>query len=321
MEEIALDELAKNIGLECESSLKIANLATLKEARKRSLSFFHDTKYLEDLKSTQAAAVILQERFVEHLPQGVIALVTDEPYKKMALATKYFAYTPSSATYNPTLGEGSSISDKSYCGKGVKIGKKSTIMPGVFLGDGVTIGDNTIIYPNVTIYHGCQIGSNVTIHSGTVIGSDGFGFVSKDQSNTKFYQIGKVLVEDGVEIGANCTIDRATLGSTIIKSNAKLDNLIQVGHNCIIGEFSVIVSQVGLSGSTTLGKGVVMGGQCGTAGHLKIGNGAMLAARTGVTKSLEGNKIYGGFPAVEIKLWRKMQAALMRLVKSNKRTS
>ncbi len=316
--QIVLNELAQLIGLKSESTVTIESLATLKDAGANSLSFFHDSKYLEDLKTTSAAAVLLEKKHVEYLPAGVVALVTTEPYKKMALATAQFAYKPSSKTETPTVGSGSSVAQSVQCAKGVVIGENVTIMPGVFLGENVTVGDNTIIYPNATIYHNCKIGSGVTIHSGTVIGSDGFGFVSKDQSNTKFYQIGNVVIEDGVEIGANCTIDRATLGSTIIKSNAKLDNLIQIGHNCIIGDYSIIVSQVGLSGSTTIGQGVVIGGQCGTAGHLSIGDGAMLAARTGVTKSLEGGKIYGGFPAVEIKIWRKMQAALMRLVKSGR---
>jgi len=310
-----LKEIARFLEIECNSNLEINNLSTLKEATPNSLSFFHDAKYLNDLKSTKAGAVILQEQYTKELPKGVIALITEQPYKKMALATSLFAYKPSVKTYPPTLLENAQIASSVNCGSNVTIGKNSTIMAGVFLGDNVTIGDNTVIYPNVTIYNDCHIGDNCIIHSGTVIGSDGFGFVSKDSSNTKFYQIGNVIIEDNVEIGANCTIDRATLGSTIIKSNAKLDNLIQIGHNCEIGEYSIIVSQVGLSGSTIVGQGVVIGGQCGTAGHLKIGDRAMLAARTGVTKSLEGGKIYGGFPAVEIKLWRKMQAALMRLVK------
>jgi len=310
-----LKEIANFLEIECDSDLTINNLSTLKEATPNSLSFFHDKKYLNDLKNTKAGAVILQEEYAKELPKGVIALITDEPYKKMAHATSLFAYKPSAKTYSPTLLEGATISDGVYCGKNVTIGENSTIMAGVFVGDNVTIGKNTIIYPNVTIYHNCKIGDNCIIHSGTVIGSDGFGFVSQDKSNAKFYQVGNVVIEDSVEIGANCTIDRAALGSTIIKKNAKLDNLIQIGHNCVIGEGSIIVSQVGLSGSTIVGKGVIIGGQCGTAGHLKIGDGAILAARTGVTKSLEGNKIYGGFPAVEIKLWRKIQAALMRLVK------
>ena len=311
----SLKEIAKFLDLKVSKDINISNLSTLKEANKDSLSFFHDPKYLNDLKNTKAAAVILQEEYLKYLPKDTIALITNEPYKKMALATSLFAYTPSVETYEPKLEENAKVANSVNCGKNVKIGKNSKVMAGCFLGDNVEIGENSVIYPNVTIYHNCKIGSNCIIHSGTVIGSDGFGFVSKDSSNIKFYQIGNVVIEDSVEIGANCTIDRATLGSTIIKSNAKLDNLIQVGHNCQIGEYSIIVSQVGLSGSTILGKGVVMGGQCGTAGHLKIGDRAMLAARSGVTKDLEGGKVYGGFPAVEIKLWRKIQAALMRLAK------
>jgi len=311
----SLKDIAKFLELECINDLEINNLSTLKDATPNSLSFFHDAKYLNDLQTTKAGAVILQEQYAKHLPDGAIALITNEPYKKMALATSLFAYKPSVKTYPPTLLENAQVASSVNCGKNVTIGKNSTIMAGVFLGDNVTIGENTVIYPNVTIYNDCHIGDNCIIHSGTVIGSDGFGFVSKDSSNTKFYQIGNVIIENNVEIGANCTIDRATLGSTIIKSNAKLDNLIQIGHNCEIGEYSIVVSQVGLSGSTIVGQGVVIGGQCGTAGHLKIGDRAMLAARTGVTKSLEGGKVYGGFPAVEIKTWRKMQAALMRLVK------
>ena len=311
----SLKEIANFLNIKVDKDTTISNLSTLKEANEESLSFFHDKKYLNDLKNTKATAVILQEEFVKYLPKDTIALITNEPYKKMALATSLFAYTPSIETFKPHLEENAQIANSVNCGKNVKIGKNSKVMAGCFLGDNVEIGENCIIYPNVTIYHNCKIGNNTIIHSGTVVGSDGFGFVSKDSSNTKFYQIGNVIIENNVEIGANCTIDRATLGSTVIKSNAKLDNLIQVGHNCQIGEYSIIVSQVGLSGSTILGQGVVMGGQCGTAGHLKIGDRAMLAARTGVTKDLEGGKIYGGFPAVEIKLWRKIQAALMRLAK------
>ena len=311
-----LSKIANYIELEFSGKdIEIANLATLKDANSNSLSFFHDAKYLEQLKNTDAGAVILEEKFLENLPKGVVALVTNEPYKKMALATSLFAYKPSVKSYEPKLDDNVEICDSVRCASGVKIGKNTTIMAGCYLGENVEIGEGTVIYPNVTIYHNCKIGSNCVIHSGTVIGSDGFGFVSKDNSNTKFYQIGNVIIEDFVEIGANTTIDRATLGSTIIKSYAKLDNLIQVGHNCEIGEYSIIVSQVGLSGSTILGKGVVMGGQSATAGHLKIGDRAMIAARGGVTKSLEGGKIYGGFPAVDFKLWKKTQAIISKLSK------
>jgi len=306
-----LKEIAKHIGIECNSDIEIENLATLKEANKNSVSFFHDRKYLDDLPNTKASAVILKDEFASYLPKGVIALISQNPYEAMAKATSLFAYKPSVETYEPILADGAKVATSVNCGKNVKIGKNSIVMAGVFLGDNVEIGEGCIIYPNVTIYHNCKLGSNVTIHSGTVIGSDGFGFAEK----IKFYQIGNVEIEDNVEIGSNCTIDRAALGSTLIKQGVKMDNLIQVGHNCVIGDYSVIVSQVGLSGSTTLGKGVVMGGQSATAGHLSIGDKAMLAARSGVTKSLEGGRIYGGFPAVDIKLWKKTQAVIMRLVR------
>jgi len=311
----SLKEIATTINLQCSNDIKIDNLLSLKDAQANSLSFFHDSKYLKDLKETKAGAVILEDKYVNYLPKGAIALITDNPYKKMAQASKLFAYKPSAKTYTPKAPNSCDIASSVNFGKNVKLGKNIVIMPGCYIGDNVEIGNNSIIYPNVTIYYNTKIGSNVTIHSGTVIGSDGFGFVSKDSSNAKFYQIGNVVIEDNVEIGSNCSIDRATLGTTLIKANAKLDNLIQIGHNCEIGEYSIIVSQVGLSGSTKLGMGVVMGGQSATAGHLSIGDRAMLAARSGVTKSLEGGKVYGGFPAVDIKMWRKMQAALSRLVK------
>jgi len=312
---IRLKEIAASIDVECSKDLEIENLLSLKDATPASLSFFHDSKYLSQLKETKAGAVILQEKYAKYLPKESIAIITDNPYRKMAEATKHFAYKPSAKSYEASYDNSCDIAQNVVFGKDVKIGNYCTIMPNCYIGDRVEIGANSIIYPNVSIYYNSKIGSNVTIHSGTVIGSDGFGFVSKDNSNAKFYQIGNVVIEDNVEIGSNCSIDRATLGSTVIKANAKLDNLIQVGHNCEIGEYSIIVSQVGLSGSTKLGMGVVMGGQSATAGHLSIGDRAMLAARSGVTKSLEGGKVYGGFPAVDIKLWRKMQASIMRLVK------
>ncbi len=297
-----------------EKDIEIKNLSTLSEATASSLSFFHNEKYKKELKNTKAAAIFIQDKFKDLVPSSSIAIIVDEPYKMIAKVTELFKYKPSIDTFEPILEENVKVAKSANFGKNVKIGKNSIIMAGVYLGDNVEIGENCIIYPNVTIYYNCKIASNVTIHSGTVIGSDGFGFAN----DVKFYQIGNVVIGDNVEIGSNCSIDRAALGSTKIESNVKMDNLIQIGHNCEIGEGSIIVSQVGLSGSTILGKAVIMGGQSATAGHLKIGDKAILAARSGVTKSLLGGKIYGGFPAVDIKLWRKMQVVLMRLVKKNK---
>jgi UDP-3-O-[3-hydroxymyristoyl] glucosamine N-acyltransferase len=175
-----------------------------------------------------------------------------------------------------------------YLGENVTVGNNSKIFPNVYLGDQVTVGDNTIIHPGVKIYHGCKIGSNVIIHAGTVIGSDGFGFAPQaDGSLQKVPQIGNVVVEDNVEIGANATIDRATMGSTIIKSGAKLDNLIQIAHNVEVGHSTVIAAQAGISGSTKIGNGVMIGGQAGLAGHLHVGDGAKINAQAGLGKSLK----------------------------------
>ncbi|MEF3191553.1 MAG: UDP-3-O-(3-hydroxymyristoyl)glucosamine N-acyltransferase, partial [Campylobacterales bacterium] len=169
---------------------------------------------------------------------------------------------------------------------------------------------------NVVVYRDCVIGNRCIIHAGTVIGSDGYGFAhTRSGEHVKIYQNGNVVVEDDVEIGANCTVDRAVFGSTIIRRGTKIDNLVQIGHNCDIGEYVLMAAQVGISGSTTLGRNVVMGGQSATAGHLTIGPFATIAARGGVTKSLSGHKTYAGFPIMEHRLWLSLQALLARMVK------
>jgi UDP-3-O-[3-hydroxymyristoyl] glucosamine N-acyltransferase len=190
-------------------------------------------------------------------------------------------------------------------------------MSGVYIGTDVVIGDNVLLYPNVTIYRDCKLGNNVMIHSGSVVGSDGFGYAhTKAGEHVKLYQNGNVIIEDDVEIGANTTIDCAVFGSTLIMHGAKIDNLIQIGHNCVVGEYSIMVSQSGLAGSTTLGRNVVMGGQSATAGHLSIAPFTTLAARSGVTKSITKGGVYGGFPLMEHKLWLKLQAKLAKILQS-----
>ena len=185
-------------------------------------------------------------------------------------------------------GENIFIGAFAYLGENVVIGNHVKIFPNVFLGNNVVIGDNTILHPGVTIYHDCKIGMNVTIHAGTVIGSDGFGFAPQaDGTYKKVPQIGNVIIEDYVEIGANAAIDRATIGSTIIKSGAKLDNLIQVAHNVEIGNNTVIAAQAGISGSTKMGKNVMIGGQAGIVGHLQIADGVKINAQSGVSKSIK----------------------------------
>ena len=261
----------------------------------------------------------MEERFAGELPEGVIPLITDEPYLKLALATAIFAHPISTASEPPKLLGECDIDPSVRFGKNVIIGKGTVIMAGSYIGDDCIMGEGCLIHPNVTIYHGCRLGNGCIVHSGTVIGSDGYGFAhTREGRHIKIHQLGGVKIGDEVEIGANTTIDRGALGDTVIASGTKIDNLVQIGHNCEIGENSLIVAQTGISGSTRLGRNVVMGGQSATAGHLEIGDFATLAARSGVTKSLEGGRTYAGFPVIDIRLWRRQQAALMRLAKGKK---
>src|SRR5258705_8445179 len=207
-----------------------------------------------------------------------------------------------------------------YLGENVKVGNNSKIFPQVFLGDGVQVGNNSIIHPGVKIYKDCVIGNNVTIHAGVVIGSDGFGFAPQaDGSFKKVPQIGNVVIEDDVEIGANTTIDRATIGSTLIKSGVKLDNLIQIANNVEIGNSTVIAAQTGVSGSTRIGSGVMIGGQVGIVGHIQIGDGAKINAQSGVSKSLDPGKAVTGSPAYDYTAALRSQAINRKLPELEKR--
>jgi UDP-3-O-[3-hydroxymyristoyl] glucosamine N-acyltransferase len=313
-----LSHLAKALNIDFQGNdIDIKGIHTLTEASPEQLSFFNDKKYVSQLASTKAGAVLIDKEHASLLPTTTIALVTDEAYLKLAIASKFFAHKIESGTASPVLGEGCDIDESVRFGKNVTLGDNVTILAGCYLGDNVTVGSGTLLHPNVTLYHGTQMGQRCIIHSGTVIGCDGYGFAhTKQGEHVKIYQNGNVIVEDDVEIGANCAVDRAVFGTTYVRRGSKLDNLIQIGHNCDIGEHTLCAAQVGLAGSTTLGRNVVMGGQSASAGHLEIGAFSTIAGKGGVTKSLEGGKTYAGFPAIEIRLWKKMQAVLMRLVKS-----
>jgi len=300
-----------------EEDYNIIGINTLKEAKEGEISFLSDSKYENDLGSTTASCVILPASKSHLLPKNVVALCSDEPYLLVARLSKVFSKPISSSSIAPVIGEGSLIYPTAHIENGARIGSNCTIMSGVYIGTDAVIGDNVLLYPNVCIYRDCVLGNNVMIHSGSVVGSDGFGYAhTKTGEHVKLYQNGNVIIEHDVEIGANTTIDCAVFGSTLIKHGAKIDNLIQIGHNCIVGEHSIIVSQSGLAGSTTLGRNVVMGGQSATAGHLTIAPFTTLAARSGVTKSITKGGVYGGFPLMEHKIWLKLQAKLARILQS-----
>ncbi|MDX4026015.1 UDP-3-O-(3-hydroxymyristoyl)glucosamine N-acyltransferase [Aliarcobacter skirrowii] len=315
---MTLKEIANYLQLDCDTDIEITALNSLEDANINELSFLENPKYVEKLKSTKAGAVFVNKELLNEVPKGVVALVCDEPYLNLAKASKLFAPKLfETEGKEPIIGKDTIIMPNVFLGKNSSIGENCTVMAGSFIGDNVQIGNNTIIYPNVTVYRDCKIGSDCIIHSGTVIGSDGFGFANtKDGKYIKIYQNGNVIIGSDVEIGANCTIDRAVFKSTIIEDGVRIDNLVHIAHNCKIGKGSVLVTQVGIAGSTTLQPYVVMGAQSGAAGHLEIAAFSTIAARGGVTKTIkEPKKTWAGFPLIEHRNWLKLQGKISNLLK------
>lgn len=314
-----LSEIAKIVGADFSGEEKeIDSLNTLKEANENELSFVANPKYVKDIPTSKAGAILVTEVTKEYVPTHSVALVVEDTYWQMATLSKYFAPPlEDSDAPKALVGEGSSVAPTATVANGAKIGKNTTIMAGVYVGSNAKIGDNTILYPNVVIYRDCEVGNNCIIHAGTVVGSDGFGFASnRFGEHKKIYHIGNVVIEDDVEIGSNTSIDRAVFGATLIKKGARLDNLIQVAHNCVFGKGSVAAAQSGFAGSTTIGQNNVFGAQSGTAGHLEIAPFNTFAARSGVTKSIkESGKTFAGFPLMQHKAWLKIQGKLARLIK------
>ena len=308
----------------------VSAFGKIEEAQEGQLTFFANPKYEDYLYSTKASVIIINEAY--DLKQKVNATLIKVPDAYTAFATLLGKYQeimqqqltgiqePSYISRTAKYGQQVFIGAFAFLGENVTVGNNTKIFPNVYLGDQVTVGDNTIIHPGVKIYHGCKIGSNVIIHAGTVIGSDGFGFAPEaDGSLQKVPQIGNVVVEDNVEIGANATIDRATMGSTIIKSGAKLDNLIQIAHNVEVGHSTVIAAQAGISGSTKIGNGVMIGGQAGLAGHLHVGDGAKINAQAGLGKSLKPGAAVTSSPAYDYGQAIRSQAVARTLPEMEKR--
>lgn len=286
----------------------VTQLSKIEEGVEGSLSFVSNPKYEHFLYSTQASIVIIDESLALQKAVDPTLIRVPNAYSAFTQLLKiYHSYRTERSGREPgcyihetaQIGEGGYIGAHAYLGKDVRIGHNVTIYPNVYIGDNVQIGDNCLIYPNVTIYYDCIVGANAVVHAGAVIGSDGFGFApQKDGSYDKIPQIGNVIVEDQVEVGANTVIDRATMGSTIIRKGVKLDNLIQIAHNAEVGQDSVIAAQSGISGSTKVGKHVVLGGQVGVVGHISIADGTQVQAQSGINRSIKlENAKWGGTPA------------------------
>jgi len=289
----------------------VSSFGKIEEAKEGQLAFLANPKYEEYLYTTGASVIIVNE--TQELREKIKATLIRVADAYSAFATLLEIYKQQvaqqmvgiqEAVYvakSAKLGENIFIGAFSYIGERVRIGNNVKIFPQVYIGDGVSVDDDSILYPGVKVYHDCLIGKNVTIHAGTVIGADGFGFAPQpDGTFKKVPQIGNVLIEDNVEIGANTTIDRATIGSTLIKSGARLDNLIQIAHNVEVGNNTAIAAQSGISGSTKIGNNVLMGGQAGLAGHINIADGTKIGAQSGVSKSIKKpNLAFTGSPAYD----------------------
>jgi len=309
----------------------VASFGKIEEAQKGQLAFLANPKYEDYLYTTEASAIIVNE--TQELREPITAALIRVPDAYTAFASLLSQYQelirqqmvgiqqPSYIATTAKLGDKVFIGAFTYIGEQVKIGNGVKIFPNTFVGDNVRIGDNTILHAGVKIYHDCVLGKNVSVHAGSVIGSDGFGFApQQDGSFKKVPQIGNVVIEDWVEIGANATIDRATIGSTLVKSGAKLDNLIQIAHNVEVGNNTVIAAQAGVSGSTKLGNNVMIGGQAGIVGHITIADGSKINAQSGVSKSIKSpNSAVTGSPAFDYTSALRSQALSRNLPDIEKR--
>lgn len=306
-------------GVEGDGGLEILGMASLEDAGEGQLSFLADLRQVSRLKKTRAAAVIVPSN-LPPFPKPLIR--TSNPYAAYAKVQTFFSSHP----YQPLgidprafvdaaaeVGPEVSIYPFVFVGPKSRIGPRVVLYPGVYVGEGAEVGEGTILFPNVVVMDRCRLGKRVIVHGGTVIGSDGFGFVPDKSGYVKIPQVGIVEIADDVEIGANCAIDRAAMGRTWIRKGVKTDNLVQIGHNVVVGENTVLVAQVGIAGSTEIGNWVALGGQVGVGGHLKIGDQVRVAGQSGVAQDVKAGETLSGTPAFPHREWLRSQALFPRL--------
>ncbi len=299
-----LEEIAQWVGgtIVGNGEVEISGVGSIEEARPGEITFIAHPKYLSNLEKTHASAVIVSKEVTQ---ASKPLLCVANPYLAFVKVLHLFFQKPyqprgidPKAWISPTalLGRDLTIYPFVYIGDGCQIKDRVILYPGVYVGEGSVIDEDSILYPNVSIYPHTVIGKRVILHSGVVVGSDGFGYVKDGKKNIKIPQVGRVVIEDDVEIGSNTTIDRATLGETLIRRGVKIDNLVQVAHNVVIGEDSIIVAQVGISGSTKIGSNVTLAGQVGVVDHVEIGDNVIVGAQSGVAYDLAPNQAYTGSP-------------------------
>ena len=325
----SLQEIAQYLGgsFSGDAEAMISGLATLDDAGEGQLTFLANPKYAGKVATTGASAVLLPQGADPH---GRNAIFHANPYLSFAkLLTLFYTqpFTPLGVMPGALVADGVklgadiTVHPGASVASGVVIGDRVTLHPGVVLHPGVTLGDDVTLHANVSVRERCQIGNRVIIHDGTVIGSDGLGYAADGNSWYKIPQIGIVIIEDDVEIGSNSSVDRAALGATRIGRGTKIDNLVQIAHNCVIGENCMICSQVGISGSTQVGNHVIMGGQVGVAGHVKIGDNVVVGAKSGVPNSIAASQMVSGIPAIPHREWLKASGIVPKLPEFRKTVS
>ena len=302
-----------------DPQVEIENVRGIDGAGEGDLAFIANPKYLKRLETTNASAVLVSPG-TEKSNKNLI--IVDDPYIALGQVLGLFYpedHDPPMISRETFIEEGVIISEDAtiypgvYIGRGARIESGVVLYPGVYIGRHAVIGEGSILCPNVVVYRRCIIGKRVILHAGVVVGSDGFGFARPGQENIKIPQVGIVQIDDDVEVGANTTIDRGTIDKTWIQRGVKIDNLVQIAHNVVIGETSVIVSQVGISGSTKLGKSVILGGQAGLVGHLNIGDYVMVGAQSGVHEDVPSNQIVSGSPHLPHRQWLRVEACVSQL--------
>ena len=319
---VTLEAVAKTIDgtVVGDGSVEITGVAGIREAREGDLTFLANPRYESYLDQTQASAIIVSEN---HRSIGKPLIQNPNPYLAFLKAIRLFAGEAERpcAGVHPTavvseeayVAQDASIGPYVVIERGASIGARAIVHAGCYVGARARLGDEILLYPNVTVREECVLGDRVIVHSGTVVGSDGFGFVRDGDVYRKLPQVGNVVVEDDVEIGANVTIDRATTGTTRIGAGSKIDNLVQIAHNVQVGENCIIVAQVGISGSTVLGDHVVLAGQVGIVGHIEIGDGASVGAQSGVSKSVKAGERMFGYPAMPLRQAKRIEASIRNL--------
>jgi len=312
------------VGGDAARDIVISGVTNIEDAGPEDITFAVPP-HLEKAARSRAGAVVVPEEVTEFARPAVRVA-----NPRAAFARLLELYTPPPAVErgvhpaaiigrDVALGQNVAVMAYAVVGDGASIGDNAIIYPHVYIGPGAIIGRDTVIYPNATVREGCRIGERVIIHSAAVIGSDGFGFVTIDGRHRKVPQVGNVVIGDDVEIGANVAIDRATTGSTVIKQGTKIDNLVHIGHNCVIGENCLVVAQTGISGSVTVGNNVTFAGQTGIAGHITIGDNCLFAARAGISGNIPSNSFYAGFPLQPHAEWLRTQGAILKLSEYVKR--